>query len=272
MRDDSEPIGKIRLMKCKAALFMLSLCAKCISNFLDFSVITNVGGDGASQYLHLIFWNILSFSFSFGSLKHNYYIFFSFDLKIWVITKALQEMQLASLGSADGGGGFGQTLLSAYRRSMSAAWIWRHVAVGASHWCCQCHIPVPHWKELLDFEVLSWLLLFKQISCLSEQKPWAVKYCSKAGHLQARLGSSQQTPLPYGESSMHLARVLPVKHQRRLCPEYYHAWAFTGLNQHNVKYYLKETGSVNISHSIFHLRSMTGEPICKPKQIKPSQI
>lgn len=83
MRDDSEPMGKIRLMKCKVVLFMLSLCAKCISNFLDFSVITNVGGDGASQYLHLIFLNISYFSFSLGSVKHNFYFFFFlFDLKI----------------------------------------------------------------------------------------------------------------------------------------------------------------------------------------------
>jgi len=33
--------------------------------------------------------------------------------------------------------------------------ILRHVAVGASHWCCQCYISVPHWNELLDLDVLS---------------------------------------------------------------------------------------------------------------------
>jgi len=82
MRDDSEPMGKISLMKCKVASFMQRLCAKCISNFLDFSVITSVGGDGASQYLHLIFLNISYFSFSLGSVKHSYNFFFPFDLKI----------------------------------------------------------------------------------------------------------------------------------------------------------------------------------------------
>lgn len=56
MRDDREPIGKIRLMKCKVALFMLSLCAKCISNFLNFSVITSVGGMGQAKICIWYFW------------------------------------------------------------------------------------------------------------------------------------------------------------------------------------------------------------------------
>lgn len=127
---------------------------------------------------------------------------------------------------------------------MSAAQILRHiavVAVGASHWCCHCHIPVPHWNELLDFEVLSWLLLFKQTSCLPEQKTSAVKCCSRVGHLQARLGDSQQTPLPYAESSMNLARILTAKSQILIRPEHLPSqWPESAL----CKNYPQEVGSI----------------------------
>lgn len=76
MRDDREPIGKIRLMKCKVVLFMLSLCAKCIPNFLNFSVITSVGGGMGQANLSIWhFWIAHLFSFSFGSVKHSYFLF-----------------------------------------------------------------------------------------------------------------------------------------------------------------------------------------------------
>lgn len=60
-----------------------------------FSVITEVGEEGASQKLQFIFWSLLYFSFSLGSLKQFFSFFFSSfqsDLKIWAVTEDLQEM------------------------------------------------------------------------------------------------------------------------------------------------------------------------------------
>lgn len=152
MRDDSEPMGKIRLMKCKVALFMLSLCAKCISNFLDFSVLTKVGEEGASQYLHLIFLSILYFSFSLSPVRHSLFVsfflsFFQFDFKIWVISKNLQEMLLSPLGSAAG----------REENKGCRGWVWTTAPFSCSDGC-----------QLLRFwGILLWLLSEPHIDAVS---------------------------------------------------------------------------------------------------------
>lgn len=99
MRDDREPIGKIRLMKCKVALFMLSLCAKCISNFLNFAVITSVGGMGQGNICIWYFWiaHLFLSSLAQWSRVLGWFFFFTVDLKI-------TEMQETFLGLTEGGG------------------------------------------------------------------------------------------------------------------------------------------------------------------------
>lgn len=157
-------------------------------------------GDGASEYLHLIFLNSSSFSFSLGSVEHSFCLVFFF---IW-----LEDLR-------DNWNPAGN-IFGVPRWEGEIGWRWGWVEATSHPTGDECqllrfgggllwllwepHIDAVSVIFLLPIAINSLTLKYYHDCCslnkypvLLKKKPSAVKCCSRV----RQAGSSQQIPLPH---------------------------------------------------------------------------